>query len=85
MLRYDETDETPIIDLGKGYTVRLERQDLDEKTQEKAEKELRETPEIKKEAIKEFTLLLSGKIFCLFVHHLCIRSMIVHDRLNEEF
>lgn len=82
MFRYDETDETPIIDLGKGYTVRLERQELDEKTQEKAEKELRETPEIKKDAIKEFTLLLSGKIFCENVT--IVQQLYQHDRFIQE-
>lgn len=82
MFRYDETDETPIIDLGKGYTVRLERQELDEKTQEKAEKELRETPEIKKDAIKEFTLLLSGKIFCENVT--IVQQLYQQDRFIQE-
>lgn len=62
MYRLDETDQTPIIDLGNGYTVRLERDELDEATQLKALTELRETEEVKKAAIKEFTLLLSGKI-----------------------
>lgn len=82
MFRYDETDETPIIDLGKGYTVRLERQELDEKTQEKAEKELRETPEIKKDAIKEFTLLLSGKIF--FENVTIAQQLYQQDRFIQE-
>lgn len=61
MLRYDGVDNTPIIDLGNGNVVRLEREELDERTKEKAERELRETEEIKRAAIKEFTLLLSGK------------------------
>lgn len=61
MLRYDGVDNTPIIDLGNGNVVRLEREGLDDRTKEKAERELRETEEIKRAAIKEFTLLLSGK------------------------
>lgn len=61
MYKLDEKDSTPIIDLGNGNVVRLEREDLDERTKEKAERELRETDEIKKAAIKEFTLLLSGE------------------------
>ena len=61
MMRFNEVDQTPIIDLGNGHTVRLEREELDEKTKEKAARELRETDDVKSAAIKEFTLLLSGK------------------------
>lgn len=62
MYRFHETDKTPIIDLGNGNLVKLEREELDEKTKEKAVRELRETDEIKKAALKEFSLLLSGKL-----------------------
>lgn len=61
MYKFDEND-APFIDLGNGNVVRLEREQLDDKDREKAAKELRETDEIKRAAIKELTLLLSGKI-----------------------
>lgn len=62
MYTFDEVDKTPIIDLGHGYIVRLEREELDDETKKKAEKELRETDEIKKAAIKDLSMLLSGNL-----------------------
>lgn len=59
MYKFDDNG-APFIDLGNGNVVRLEREELDEKEREKAVRELRETDEIKRSAIKEFTLLLSG-------------------------
>lgn len=61
MYKFDESD-APFIDLGNGNVVRLEREELNAEEQEKAERELRETEENKRSAIKELTLLLSGKI-----------------------
>lgn len=61
MLTYDE-NKFPVIELGDGCVVRLETDDLTENEREKAETELRETEEIKKASLKEFILLLSGRI-----------------------
>lgn len=61
MFKFDE-NKMPLIDLGgDGNIIRLESEDLTEKDREKAARELRETPEIKDAAIKEFNFLLSGK------------------------
>lgn len=55
-------DKLPYIDMGKGYTIRLEYEEVtDEKYLEKARVELRETPEIKEQAIKELKELLRGQ------------------------
>lgn len=66
MYKFDE-NKAPVIDLGNGHVVRLEPEELNEKDRDKAEKELRENEEIKKAAIKEFVLLMSGEILFLFL------------------
>nr|XP_019932619.2 alpha-tocopherol transfer protein-like [Aedes albopictus]XP_029719838.1 alpha-tocopherol transfer protein-like [Aedes albopictus]XP_029719987.1 alpha-tocopherol transfer protein-like [Aedes albopictus] len=53
MLKFDE-NKVPYIDLGKDYCVRLENDEFtDAKSKEKAARELRETPDVIAEALKE--------------------------------
>lgn len=55
-------DKIPFIDLGDGYKVRLEYEDLtDEKYIEKAKNELRETPDVVKNAVEELRQLITSK------------------------
>lgn len=55
-------DKIPFIDLGEGYKIRLEYEDLtDEKYIEKAKNELRETPEVVKNAVEELRELINSK------------------------
>jgi prefoldin subunit 5 len=59
-----QTDENniPFIDLGEGYKIRLEFEDLaEEEYIEKAKNELRETPEVATAAIEELRALIKGK------------------------
>lgn len=50
----------PFIDLGDGYKIRLEYEDLtDKKYFEKAERELRETPENVKAGVNELRQLIN--------------------------
>lgn len=52
-IKFDE-NKVPYIDLGKDYFVRLENDEFtDPKSKEKAARELRETPDVVPEAIKE--------------------------------
>lgn len=54
-------DKIPYIDLGNQYHIRLEYEDLkDEYYIEKARNELRETPEVVKEAVEELRQLIKG-------------------------
>lgn len=54
-------DKIPFIQMGDGYKIRLEYEDLtDEKFIEKARSELRETPEVVQAAIEEFRSLIKG-------------------------
>lgn len=54
-------DKLPYIDLGKDYKIRLEYEEVtDAKYLEKARVELRETPEVKQQAIMELKELLRG-------------------------
>lgn len=58
-------DKIPFIDLGDGFIIRLEYEDLsDEKYIEKAKNELRESPEVVQAAISELRILIKGK----FIH-----------------
>jgi hypothetical protein len=60
-IKYGE-DKLPYVDLGDGYKIRLEYEEIrDEKYLEKARIELRETPEVKEEALKKLKELLKGK------------------------
>lgn len=55
-------DKIPFINLGSGYVIRLEYEDLtDEKYLEKARNELRESPENIENAIAELRKLIKGK------------------------
>lgn len=55
-----DVDEIPSIQLGE-FTLRFELEDLDDAAREVAEKELRETTEVKASAIEELRTLLKGK------------------------
>lgn len=56
-------DKIPFIDLGDGYKIRLEYEDLtDEKYIEKARNELRESPEAIKTGIEELRALIKGEL-----------------------
>lgn len=61
MLKFDE-NKVPYIDLGKDYCVRLENDEFtDAKSKEKAARELRETPDVVAEALKELRAKLQGQ------------------------
>lgn len=58
-IQFDENG-VPYVDWG-GNTIRLEKEPVTEKALiEKAEKELRETPEIREQALRELRELLKG-------------------------
>lgn len=60
-IHYDENG-APYVDWG-GNTIRLEKEPITEKDLiEKAEKELRETPEIREQALRELRELLKGTV-----------------------
>lgn len=60
-IKYDE-NKVPYIDLGGGYQVRLETEEIDDDLyKEKAASELRESPENMKQGMMELRELLSGK------------------------
>ena len=62
MIKYDENN-VPYVDIGKNYRLCLEKSEYnDQQSKQKAETELRETPEIVESAIKEFKILLQGNI-----------------------
>lgn len=71
-------DKIPFIDLGDGFIIRLEYEDLsDEKYIEKAKTELRETPEVVQAAISELRLLIKGKKFLgSFFHSYQIKAAV---------
>lgn len=73
-----DLNELPAIKLtDKGDYLRFELDSLTPFGREVAERELRETPEIKKKAIEELRSLLQGKIdFCLYPYD----SVIKFDR-----
>jgi hypothetical protein len=54
-------DKVPFINLGDGYKIRLEYEELkDEKYIEKAKHELRETPELISESMEKLRALIKG-------------------------
>lgn len=58
-INFDENG-VPFVDWG-GNTIRLEKEPITEKHFiEKAEKELRETPELREQALRELRELLKG-------------------------
>lgn len=64
MVQVSKVDEDgrPLIVISEGYIVRLEIDDMDERTQERALTELRETPENVEKGLKELRQLLQGKV-----------------------
>lgn len=60
-LKFD-SNNVPFIEVGQGYVIRLEAEQLDGASVEKAEKELRETPENITEGLKQLRILLQGKV-----------------------
>lgn len=57
-----DANGTPFVDWG-GNTIRLEKDPITDKNLlEKAETELRETPEIREEALAELKRLIKGNI-----------------------
>lgn len=68
-LKFDEDEnKTPYIDLGDGYQIRLEKGPLTEPCQQKALKELRETPENVEVGMRELKELIIG----MFDHKMII-------------
>lgn len=60
-LRFDG-NKLPYIDLGKDVHLKLDFTEYsDKKSLDKAQEELRETPEVVETALKELRVLLSGK------------------------
>jgi hypothetical protein len=60
-IKYSENN-LPYIHLENGYKIRLEDEEIqDEKYKEKAAKELRETPEIKQQALNEIKELIKSE------------------------
>lgn len=56
------SDEVPYINLGQGYQIRLEFEDItNEKYLEKAKNELRETDEVKRQALSELRDLIKSE------------------------
>lgn len=58
MLKFDD-NQVPYIDLGNNYVIGLERGEAADWALEKAKRELRESPEIKNQAIKELKELIA--------------------------
>lgn len=54
-----DMDEMPTIQLGN-YTLQMELEELKPEVLEIARKELRETPDVSREAVKELRALLKG-------------------------
>lgn len=60
-IKFDES-KVPYIDLGRDYFVRLENDEFtDPKSKEKAARELRETPDVVAEALKELRVKLQAE------------------------
>lgn len=55
-------DKIPFIDLGKGFKIRLEYEEItDEKYVTKAKDELRETPELLQKSLEEFKEMIRSQ------------------------
>lgn len=55
-------DKDPCINLGEGYIIRLEFEEVkDEKSLAKAANELRETDELKQQALREFEAMIESE------------------------
>jgi hypothetical protein len=72
--------EVPYINLGQGYQIRLEFEDItNEKYLEKAKNELRETDEVKRQALDELRDLIESE-FCFDKKFTCsLPKVIVLD------
>lgn len=57
-------EKIPCIKLEQGYVIRLEFEEIkDEKSLTKASTELRETDELKKQALKEFRAMIESEFW----------------------
>lgn len=55
-------EKIPCVNLGQGYVIRLEFEEIkDEKSLAKAANELRETDELKKQALREFRAMIESE------------------------
>lgn len=57
-----EIAQIPEVKISDDFTLRFETDGLTEFGREVAEKELRETPDVKQQAIKDLKKLLEGKL-----------------------
>jgi hypothetical protein len=56
------SEKVPCVNLGDGYVIRLEFEEIkDEKSLAKAANELRETEELKKQALREFRAMIESE------------------------
>lgn len=75
-----DLNELPAIKLtDKGDYLRFELDSLTPFGREVAEKELRETPEIKKKAIEELRTLLQGKIDFFYIRMIRLSNLIENN------
>lgn len=59
------SEKIPCVNLGQGYVIRLEFEEAtDEKSLAKAVNELRETDDLKKEALRELRAMIESECYC---------------------
>lgn len=57
-----ENEKVPFINLGQGYKIRLEFEEIDnEEYLKKAREELRETEDLKQQALREFREMIESE------------------------